>query len=54
VHWVTAAGIRPGVNSVILGDADAIARSSLRIATAHLRLLPLADDRGDHLTERSA
>lgn len=41
VHWVTAAGIRPGVNSVILGDADAIARSSLHIAT-------------DHLTERSA
>ncbi|BDX34370.1 hypothetical protein TUM20985_49170 [Mycobacterium antarcticum] len=41
VHWVTAAGIRPGVNSVILGDADAIARSSLRMAT-------------DRLTERSA
>lgn len=41
VHWVTAAGIRPGVNSVILGDADAIARSTLRMAT-------------DHLTERSA
>jgi hypothetical protein len=32
VHWVTAAGIRPGVNSVILGDADAIARSCLRVA----------------------
>lgn len=32
VHWVTAAGIRPGVNSVILGDADAMARASLRIA----------------------
>jgi hypothetical protein len=29
VHWLTAAGIRPGVNSVILGDADAIARSNL-------------------------
>ncbi|TCO62004.1 FAD/NAD(P)-binding protein [Actinocrispum wychmicini] len=28
VHWVTAAGIRPGVNSVILGDADAIARAT--------------------------
>ncbi|MEV1318827.1 FAD/NAD(P)-binding protein [Micromonospora arborensis] len=25
VHWVTAAGIRPGVDSVILADADAIA-----------------------------
>ncbi|MDQ7803626.1 FAD/NAD(P)-binding protein [Amycolatopsis sp. A133] len=32
VHWVTAAGIRPGVDSVILGDADAIARSCLRVA----------------------
>ncbi|MFD2469974.1 FAD/NAD(P)-binding protein [Amycolatopsis silviterrae] len=29
VHWLTAAGIRPGVNSVILGDADAIARAAL-------------------------
>jgi FAD-NAD(P)-binding len=27
VHWVTAAGIRPGVNSVTLADADAIART---------------------------
>ncbi|WP_018681783.1 FAD/NAD(P)-binding protein [Actinokineospora enzanensis] len=31
VHWVTAAGIRPGVNSVILADADAIARASLAV-----------------------
>lgn len=29
VHWVTAAGIRPEVNSVILTDADAIARACL-------------------------
>ncbi|MFI6551806.1 FAD/NAD(P)-binding protein [Streptomyces griseus] len=29
VHWVTAAGVRPGVNSVILGDSDAIARRCL-------------------------
>jgi uncharacterized NAD(P)/FAD-binding protein YdhS len=29
VHWVTAAGIRPGVNSVILADSDAIARACL-------------------------
>ncbi len=35
VHWVTAAGIRPGVNSVILGDSDAIARSCLGIAAEH-------------------
>ncbi|MFE9427087.1 FAD/NAD(P)-binding protein [Kitasatospora sp. NPDC006697] len=27
VHWVTAAGVRPGVNSVILCDADAIAQA---------------------------
>ena len=33
VHWVTAAGIRPGVNSVILGDADAIARACLCVRT---------------------
>ncbi|MFJ9855025.1 FAD/NAD(P)-binding protein [Streptomyces sp. NPDC101150] len=29
VHWVTAAGVRPGVNSVILSDSDAIARAAL-------------------------
>ncbi|MDQ0779970.1 putative NAD(P)/FAD-binding protein YdhS [Streptomyces aurantiacus] len=28
VHWATAAGIRPGVGSVILEDADAIARAA--------------------------
>jgi hypothetical protein len=33
VHWVTAAGIRPGVNSVILGDADAIARAGYAAAS---------------------
>jgi uncharacterized NAD(P)/FAD-binding protein YdhS len=48
VHWVTAAGIRPGVNSVILGDADAIALSCLRVASDGVPLL-LAD-----LAERSA
>ncbi|TVL91732.1 FAD/NAD(P)-binding domain-containing protein [Streptomyces sp. SAJ15] len=31
VHWVTAAGIRPGVNSVTLGDADAIAQAVLAL-----------------------
>ncbi len=31
VHWVTAAGIRPGVDSVIGGDADAIARALLAL-----------------------
>ncbi len=43
VHWVTAVGIRPGVNSVILGDADAIARSCLHTGVSDLR--PLAYDR---------
>lgn len=30
VHWVTAAGARPGVGSVMLSDADAVARAALR------------------------
>jgi hypothetical protein len=34
VHWVTAAGARPGVNSVLLGDADAIARAALALLSA--------------------
>ncbi|MEU6406951.1 FAD/NAD(P)-binding protein [Streptomyces sp. NPDC046985] len=34
VHWVTAAGIRPGVNSVTLGDSDAIAYAVLRTEEA--------------------
>ncbi|MFJ9584542.1 FAD/NAD(P)-binding protein [Streptomyces acidicola] len=29
VHWVTAAGARPGVDSVTLSDADAVARAAL-------------------------
>ncbi|GAA1970759.1 FAD/NAD(P)-binding protein [Kitasatospora viridis] len=36
VHWVTAAGVRPGVNSVILCDADAIAQAVLAIRPAEL------------------
>ncbi|MFC8141204.1 FAD/NAD(P)-binding protein [Streptomyces paradoxus] len=32
VHWVTAAGARPGVDSVTLSDADAVARAALRAA----------------------
>ncbi|MGG7570999.1 FAD/NAD(P)-binding protein [Streptomyces sirii] len=31
VHWVTAAGIRPGVDSVTLGDSDAMARAVLAL-----------------------
>lgn len=34
VHWGTAAGVRPGVDSVILGDADAIARACLAVRPA--------------------
>ncbi|MFD4555868.1 FAD/NAD(P)-binding protein [Streptomyces sp. NPDC058469] len=34
VHWVTAAGARPGVDSVTLSDADAVARAVLRVVTA--------------------
>ncbi|MEW1724275.1 FAD/NAD(P)-binding protein [Streptomyces sp. NPDC093109] len=30
VHWVTAAGARPGVDSVMLSDTDAVARAGLR------------------------
>ncbi|MGC9537691.1 FAD/NAD(P)-binding protein [Streptomyces sp. UG1] len=33
VHWVTAAGARPGVDSVTLSDADGVARAVLRAAT---------------------
>jgi hypothetical protein len=32
VHWVTAAGIRPAVNSVTLADADAVALRVLSLA----------------------
>ncbi len=34
VHWVTAAGARPGVNSVTLSDADAVARAVLHAVTS--------------------
>ncbi|MFI9778677.1 FAD/NAD(P)-binding protein [Streptomyces sp. NPDC051956] len=34
VHWVTAAGIRPGVDSVTLSDSDAIARTVLALPPA--------------------
>jgi uncharacterized NAD(P)/FAD-binding protein YdhS len=44
VHWVTAAGIRPGVNSVILADSDAIARACL-VAGAGLTAAGVGADR---------
>jgi hypothetical protein len=31
VHWVTAAGIRPGVDSVTISDSDAIARATMAL-----------------------
>ncbi|MCM2424136.1 FAD/NAD(P)-binding domain-containing protein [Streptomyces sp. RKAG293] len=34
VHWATAAGVRPGVNSVTLGDSDAVARAVLALSPA--------------------
>ena len=34
VHWVTAAGIRPGVDSVTLSDSDAIARALVALPPA--------------------
>ncbi|MFE3497729.1 FAD/NAD(P)-binding protein [Streptomyces sp. NPDC059175] len=37
-HWVTAAGARPGVDSVTLSDADAVARAALDVVA----------DRGSH------
>jgi len=37
VHWVTAAGIRPGVNSVILSDADAVAHACLAVPSERTR-----------------
>ncbi|MGW2492319.1 FAD/NAD(P)-binding protein [Streptomyces sp. NPDC001606] len=37
VHWATAAGIRPGVDSVTLQDSDAIARAVLALADPSTR-----------------
>lgn len=38
VHWVTAAGARPGVNSVTLCDTDAVARAALNAASTDLKV----------------
>lgn len=50
VHWATAAGIRPGVGSVILEDADAIARAAIALTTASRpgRTLPAPAARAPH------
>ncbi|MFJ6742322.1 FAD/NAD(P)-binding protein [Streptomyces sp. NPDC091279] len=43
VHWVTAAGARPGVDSVTLSDADAVARAVLRATTSRTGAHPEVD-----------
>ncbi|MFC8434589.1 FAD/NAD(P)-binding protein [Streptomyces sp. NPDC057253] len=43
VHWVTAAGARPGVDSVTLSDADAVARAVLRAAASETEGAPEAN-----------
>jgi uncharacterized NAD(P)/FAD-binding protein YdhS len=68
VHWVTAAGARPGVNSVMFGDSDAIARAVLAIGVVEAvepadhaaqpepaatpATSRLLDRSGDHLVDR--
>ncbi|MEV4329185.1 FAD/NAD(P)-binding protein [Streptomyces sp. NPDC049597] len=47
VHWVTAAGARPGVDSVTLSDADAVARAALRSLTPPLAGAGRGPGRGD-------
>lgn len=42
VHWVTAAGVRPGVGSVTLLDSDAIARAALAEAVTPETVTPVA------------
>jgi hypothetical protein len=54
VHWVTAAGIRPGVGSVTLEDSDAIAQAVRGLppvdrATAPLDARPAGDGAGGSL-----
>nr|WP_247612970.1 FAD/NAD(P)-binding protein [Streptomyces galbus] len=46
VHWVTAAGIRPGVGSVTLEDSDAIAAAVLALPPATARRRPHAVEDG--------
>jgi hypothetical protein len=42
VHWITAAGIRPGVNSVTLSDADAVARAGIAAALDRVNAIAAA------------
>ncbi|QXE37059.1 FAD/NAD(P)-binding protein [Streptomyces sp. GMY02] len=43
VHWVTAAGARPGVDSVMLSDTDAVARAILRTPDIRVTEEPAED-----------
>ncbi|MFD5896963.1 FAD/NAD(P)-binding protein [Streptomyces sp. NPDC060366] len=49
VHWATAAGVRPGVNSVTLGDSDAIALAVLALPAGPPRP-PVADHQKSRTT----
>jgi uncharacterized NAD(P)/FAD-binding protein YdhS len=53
VHWVTATGARPGVNSVMFGDSDAIARAVLRIGAGPPACVgrQVPNRNGDHLVD---
>ncbi|KAK1147299.1 hypothetical protein N8T08_001376 [Aspergillus melleus] len=46
VHWVTAAGARPGVNSVTLCDTDAVGRAALSIAVADVGVVEKPEPKG--------
>lgn len=46
VHWVTAAGVRPGVDSVTLSDADAMARAVLRMTPTAAPRAAISDSEG--------
>lgn len=48
VHWVTAAGIRPGVGSVTLEDSDAIAAAVLALPGLPSTAEQLATVPADH------
>ncbi|WP_367041488.1 FAD/NAD(P)-binding protein [Streptomyces sp. Je 1-332] len=54
VHWVTAAGARPGVDSVTLSDADAVARAALRTAAGAAGATEIPSPRGAVPSARQA
>ncbi|KAI4868856.1 FAD-NAD(P)-binding-domain-containing protein [Hypoxylon rubiginosum] len=48
VHWVTAAGARPGVNSRTLSETDAVARAALHVAEADISKNDIALEHREH------